>query len=242
MNGPFAIFKWEALFKDFNIFLEGFLTTLEVSILGLILALMLGIVFGVLSTSKIKIFKIINRIYVEVIQNTPLVIQVFFLFNGLPYIKIVLPVFLIGILGVGVYHGAYISEVVRTGITSIPKGQFEAAKSQGFSHTQTMMYIILPQTVKIIIPPLANQLVNLIKNTSVLAMIAGGDLMYTADSWSSANMYYGPAYVITGALYFIMCYPLAMISRKLELREKKKALVDIEDSITEQSVATEGGL
>lgn len=242
MNGPFAIFKWEELFKDFNIFLEGFLTTLEVSILGLILALMLGIIFGVLSTSKIKIFKVINRIYVEVIQNTPLVIQVFFLFNGLPYIKVVLPVFLIGILGVGVYHGAYISEVVRTGITSIPKGQFEAAKSQGFSHTQTMMYIILPQTVKIIIPPLANQLVNLIKNTSVLAMIAGGDLMYTADSWSSANMYYGPAYVITGALYFIMCYPLAMISRKLELREKKKALVDIEDSITEQSVATEGGL
>lgn len=242
MNGPFAIFKWEALFKDFNIFLEGFLITLEVSILGLILALMLGIIFGVLSTSKIKIFKVINRIYVEVIQNTPLVIQVFFLFNGLPYIKVVLPVFLIGILGVGVYHGAYISEVVRTGITSIPKGQFEAAKSQGFSHTQTMRYIILPQTVKIIIPPLANQLVNLIKNTSVLAMIAGGDLMYTADSWSSANMYYGPAYVITGALYFIMCYPLAMISRKLELREKKKALVDIEDSITEQSVATEGGL
>lgn len=242
MNGPFAIFKWEALFKDFNIFLEGFLTTLEVSILGLILALLLGIIFGVLSTSKIKIFKVINRIYVEVIQNTPLVIQVFFLFNGLPYIKVVLPVFLIGILGVGVYHGAYISEVVRTGITSIPKGQFEAAKSQGFSHTQTMRYIILPQTVKIIIPPLANQLVNLIKNTSVLAMIAGGDLMYTADSWSSANMYYGPAYVITGALYFIMCYPLAMISRKLELREKKKALVDIEDSITEQSVATEGGL
>jgi len=242
MNGPFAIFKWEALFKDFNIFLEGFLTTLEVSILGLILALMLGIIFGVLSTSKIKIFKVINRIYVEVIQNTPLVIQVFFLFNGLPYIKVVLPVFLIGILGVGVYHGAYISEVVRTGITSIPKGQFEAAKSQGFSHTQTMRYIILPQTVKIIIPPLANQLVNLIKNTSVLAMIAGGDLMYTADSWSSANMYYGPAYVITGALYFIMCYPLAMVSRRIELREKKKVLVDIEDSITEQSVATEGGL
>lgn len=222
MNGPFSIFKWEALFKDFNIFLEGFLTTLEVSILGLILALMLGIIFGVLSTSKIKIFKVINRIYVEVIQNTPLVIQVFFLFNGLPYIKVVLPVFLIGILGVGVYHGAYISEVVRTGITSIPKGQFEAAKSQGFSHTQTMRYIILPQTVKIIIPPLANQLVNLIKNTSVLAMIAGGDLMYTADSWSSANMYYGPAYVITGALYFIMCYPLAMISRRIELREKRK--------------------
>ncbi|WP_315068287.1 amino acid ABC transporter permease [uncultured Clostridium sp.] len=242
MNGPFSIFKWEALLKDINIFFEGFLTTLEVSILGLTLALILGIVFGVFSTSRIKILKIISRVYVEIIQNTPLVIQIFFLFNGLPYVKIVLPVFLVGILGVGVYHGAYISEVVRTGITSIPKGQFEAAKSQGFSHTQTMRYIILPQTVKIIIPPLANQVVNLIKNTSVLAMIAGGDLMYTADSWSSSNMYYGPAYVVTGAFYFILCYPLAMLSRKLELREKKKAVVNTQNSIEDQVVAAEGGL
>ncbi len=242
MNGPFSIFKWEALLKDINIFFEGFLTTLEVSILGLTLALILGIIFGIFSTSKIRTLKIISRVYVEIIQNTPLVIQIFFLFNGLPYVKIVLPVFLVGILGVGVYHGAYISEVVRTGITSIPKGQFEAAKSQGFSHTQTMRYIILPQTVKIIIPPLANQVVNLIKNTSVLAMIAGGDLMYTADSWSSSNMYYGPAYVVTGALYFILCYPLAMLSRKLELREKKKAVVNTQNSIEDQVVAAEGGL
>jgi len=242
MNGPFSIFKWEAVFKDFSIFLEGFLTTLEVSILGLILALILGVIFGVLSTGKIKVFKIISRIYVEVIQNTPLVIQVFFLFNGLPYLKIVLPVFLIGVLGVGVYHGAYISEVVRTGITSIAKGQFEAAKSQGFSHIQTMRYIILPQTVKIIIPPLANQLVNLIKNTSILSMIAGGDLMYTADSWSSANMYYGPAYVVTGILYFLLCYPLAIFSRKLELKEKNKVSINTEDSIQGQVIATEGGL
>lgn len=242
MNGPFAPFKWEALFKDFSIFFEGFITTLEVSVLGLMLALILGVIFGMFSTSKIKIFKFISRLYVEIIQNTPLVIQVFFLFNGLPYIKIVLPVFLIGILGVGVYHGAYISEVVRAGITSIPKGQFEAAKSQGFSHTQTMRYIILPQTVKIVIPPLANQLVNLIKNTSILAMIAGGDLMYTADSWSSANMYYGPAYVVTGILYFVLCYPLALASRKLELREKKKASVDIKETSINQAVATEGGL
>lgn len=242
MNGPFAIFKWEAVFRDFSIFFEGFITTLEVAVLGLALALALGIIFGMFSTSKIKVFKVISRIYVEIIQNTPLVIQVFFLFNGLPYLKIVLPVFLIGILGVGVYHGAYISEVVRTGITSIPKGQFEAAKSQGFSYTQTMRYIILPQTIKIIIPPLANQLVNLIKNTSILAMIAGGDLMYQADSWSSGNMYYGPAYVVTGVLYFILCYPLARVSRYLELKENKKAVINTEDSEKVQTVVTEGGL
>ena len=242
MNSPFAWFKWQAVFRDYNIFFEGFLTTLEVAVLGLALALILGVIFVVLSTSKLKVFKIISRIYVEIIQNTPLVIQIFFLFNGLPYIKVILPVFLIGVLGVGFYHGAYIAEVVRTGITSTPKGQFEAAKSQGFSHTQAMRYIILPQTIKIIIPPLTNQLVNLIKNTSVLAMIAGGDLMYRTDSWSSSNMYYGPAYAISGLLYFIMCYPLARFARKLELKEKKEKTTVSETSMEGLSVATEGGL
>ncbi|OOM10994.1 amino acid ABC transporter permease [Clostridium saccharobutylicum] len=242
MNGPFALFKWEAVFRDFSIFFEGFVTTLEVAVLGLLLALILGVIFGVLSTSKIKIFRVISRIYVEIIQNTPLVIQIFFLFNGLPYIKIVLPVFIIGVLGVGVYHGAYIAEVIRAGITSVPKGQFEAAKSQGFSYSQTMRYIILPQTIKIIIPPLTNQLVNLIKNTSVLAMIAGGDLMYTTDSWSSSNMYYGPAYVVTGVLYFVLCYPLARLARKLELKEKKQISTITITSKEESIVATEGGL
>jgi len=243
MNGPFAGFKWEAVFRDFNIFFEGFLTTLEVAVLGLLLAVILGIIFGVISTGKLKILKVISRIYVEVIQNTPLVIQIFFLFNGLPYIKVVLPVFLIGVLGVGVYHGAYIAEVVRAGIISIHKGQFEAAKSQGFSHIQAMRYVILPQTIKIIMPPLTNQLVNLIKNTSVLSMIAGGDLMYNADSWSSSNMYYGPAYVVTGVLYFILCYPLARFARKLELKEKKERSINVCDSIKEQTtVVIEGGL
>lgn len=242
MNGPFAGFKWEAVFRDYSVFFEGFLTTLEVAVLGLSLALILGIIFGVISTSKLKFLKVISRIYVEIIQNTPLVIQVFFLFNGLPYIKIVLPVFLIGVLGVGVYHGAYIAEVVRAGIISTPKGQFEAAKSQGFSHIQAMRYIILPQTIKVIIPPLTNQLVNLIKNTSVLAMIAGGDLMYRADSWSSSNMYYGPAYVVTGVLYFILCYPLTRFARRLELKEKKEKISVSKVSLDGLAVATEGRL
>ena len=81
-------------------------------------------------------------------------------------------------IGVGVYHGAYISEVIRTGIEAIPRGQSEAAASQGFSYLETMYYIILPQTIRIIMPPLANQALNLVKNTSILAMVAGMDLMY----------------------------------------------------------------
>ncbi|KJR47318.1 Glutamate transport permease protein [Desulfosporosinus sp. I2] len=216
MVGPFAWFKWEALFRDWAVFAEGFRTTILVTLLALSLALILGIVFGVLGTSQWTLAKVVSRIYVEFIQNTPLVLQIFFLFNALPYMGVMLPVFVVGVLGVGVYHGAYIAEVVRAGINSIHRGQMEAALSQGFSFWGAMRYIILPQASRIVLPPLTNQAVNLIKNTSVLAMVAGGDLMYRADSWSSDNIFYGPAYVVVGLLYLLLCLPLATLTRRLE--------------------------
>jgi putative glutamine transport system permease protein len=206
-------------------FLTGFGVTILVSILALLFALILGIVFGLCSTSRLKALRAIARVYVEVFQNTPLVVQVFFVYNALPYVGILLDVFLIGMLCVGIYHGAYVAEVFRAGITSIPKGQMEAARSQGFSYVQAMRYIILPQTITIVLPPLANQAVNLVKNTSTLALIAGGDLMYRADSWASnGTLSYGPAYVITGLLYFILCFPLVTWARRHETRIKNREL------------------
>ena len=190
--------------------------TIALSVLALALALLLGVLFGVLGTAQWKPFRWLNRVYVEFIQNTPLVIQVFFLYHGLPHLGIMLPVFSVGMLGVGIYHGAYIAEVVRAGIQAIPRGQHEAAYSQGFSYWESMRYIILPQAKRMAYPPLTNQAVSLIKNTSVMAMVAGGDLMYHADSWASSNLYYGPAYVVTGLLYIAICFPLATYARRLE--------------------------
>lgn len=216
MPGPFAGFKWLALFQDWTVFAEGFLTTLMVAALGLTLALTLGILFGILGTAPGRVFRALNRIYVEFIQNTPLVIQVIFLYHGLPHLGIMLPVFSIGVLGLGVYHGAYVAEAIRAGLQAVPKGQLESAYSQGFNYWQAMRYIVLPQAKRIVLPPITNQSVSLIKNTSVLAMVAGGDLMYHADSWSSSNLYYGPAYVVTGLLYLSLCYPLANLARRME--------------------------
>ncbi|WP_245534747.1 amino acid ABC transporter permease [Treponema primitia] len=222
-SGPFALWRWGRLFKDFPGFLEGFKITLLVSILALLLALILGIIFGLFSTSNKKILRAIARVYVEIFQNTPLVVQVFFVYNALPYVGVTLDVFSIGMLCVGIYHGAYVSEVVRAGISSIARGQMEAAKSQGFSYLQAMRWIILPQTLTIVLPPLANQAVNLIKNTSVMALVAGGDLMYRADSWASnGTLSYGPAYIITGVMYFILCFPLVSWARRHELRIKNR--------------------
>jgi putative glutamine transport system permease protein len=233
MSGPFAIWRWVRLFADYGVFLEGLLVTLLVAASALVLALVLGIIFGLFSTSSIKPLRAVSRVYVEFFQNTPLVIQIFFYYNALPYIGIMLDVIVIGIVGVGIYHGAYVAEVVRAGITSIPRGQRDAARSQGFSYIQTMRWIILPQTITIILPPLANQAVNLFKNTSVLALIAGGDLMYNADSWAAnGTLSYGPAYVVTGLLYFMLCFPLVSWARSHELRIKNR------DNQTQSTVKT----
>ena len=216
MNGPFAWFKWQALFSEWTVFAEGFANTALISVLALGLALLLGVLFGALASTKGKLPRFISRVYVEFIQNTPLVIQIFFLYNGLPYLGITMDVMAVGILGVGIYHGAYIAEVFRAGINAIPRGQREAAASQGFGYWQSMRYIILPQTLPIILPPLTNQAIFLIKNTSVLAMVAGGELMYRADSWSSNNLYYGPAYIVSGLLYLALCLPLSRLAKRLE--------------------------
>jgi putative glutamine transport system permease protein len=218
LPGPFALFKWQAVFRDWDVFAEGFGMTLLVSVLALALALVLGILFGMMGTAQLKPLRYINRIYVEFIQNTPLVIQIFFLYNGLPYLGVMMPVFWVGMLGIGVYHGAYVAEVVRAGILSVSKGQFEAAHAQGFSYWGAMRYVILPQAKRMAYPPLTNLAVNLIKNTSVMAMVAGGELMYHADSWASSNLYYGPAYIVTGLLYIAICFPLATYAKYLERR------------------------
>lgn len=223
IKGLFDAKRWEALFKVLpENYIPGFWMTLKVALAGLMLALILGILFGMLSTSKNRFLKLLSRIYVEFFQNTPLVIQVFFYYSCLPYlIGGRVPKFTLGVIGVGIYHGAYISEVIRTGIEAVPKGQFEAAYSQGFGYLQTMRYIVLPQTVKIIMPPLANQALNLVKNTSVLAMVAGLDLMYYADSWGSDRGYFAQAYLTCALFYFIICFPLAKLAGWLEIRAKR---------------------
>ena len=220
--GPFSVPRWEALFANMDLLWQGALVTLLVASLGLALALALGTVIGVMSASQWKLMRGLGRAYVEFYQNTPLLIQVFMIFNALPilFTGMFIPVITIGILGVGMYHGAYIAEVVRAGIQSIGRGQLEAALSQGFGYVGAMRYIIIPQAMRVVLPPLTNQAVSLIKNTSVLAVIAGGDLMYAGDAFAGRYGHYGPTYIVVGLLYFVMCFPLARLARRLESKAK----------------------
>lgn len=129
--------RWAALLKALpEYYVPGFIMTLKISIVGLLVALVLGIVFGTFSTMKFKPAKILARIYVEFLQNTPLALQILFYYSVLPLLfsnsGFRIPKFVLGVIGVGVYHGAYIAEVIRTGIEAVPKGQFRGRSFPGF--------------------------------------------------------------------------------------------------------------
>lgn len=221
---PFALSRWAAFFANFGDFAKGFLYTLGMSIGALILSLILGIIFGAMSSSRNKTLKAIARVYVELFQNTPLLVQFVVVYYGLAILTngvIMINAFFTAILCVGVYHGAYIAEVIRSGIEAIPKGQTEAALSQGFTYSQTMSLIILPQAVRTILPPMTNQVVSLIKNTSTVAIISGADIMFVAKAWAYDTTNYIPAFAGAAVLYFIMCFPLATWARRKEEDNKK---------------------
>lgn len=229
LDGLFDPLRWQRTFQNMDGFWQGFGFTIQVSLAGLLVSLLLGILLGVFATTQSKVLRAINRVYVEFFQNTPLPVQVFFAYMAGPMVlqaitgaatPVRISSFTLGVMGVGLYHAAYVSEVIRTGIESVPRGQMEAALSQGFTRVQAYWYVILPQTMRVILPPLCNQALNLVKNTSVLALIAGGDLMYNADSYVSTYGYL-QGYIVACVLYFLICFPLAALVRYLEHRSKQ---------------------
>lgn len=243
LDGLLDAKRWELTLASMGDLWSGFGLTLKVVFAGLVLSIVLGTILGVFSTTRSNVLRAISRFYVEFYQNTPLPVQAFFMYMAGPKILQVLlhtdsPVrtsaFALGALGVGLYHAAYISEVIRTGIESVPRGQMEAALSQGFSRVQAYEYIILPQTFKVILPPLCNQALNLVKNSSVLALIAGGDLMYNADGFVSTYGYL-QGYIMACVLYFIICFPLALLVQWLEARSKRRPRAKVIPGVTPET-------
>ncbi len=242
MEGLFSIAAWEKVWIFRSTFLLGLYNTGRMALFALLLSMVLGILFGLMATSGKKYLEGVSRVYVELIQNTPLILQLCFLYYALAFSENSLGIIITGTISLGVYHGAYMSEVVRAGIGSIPKGQFEAADSQGFNYVGKMYHIILPQSIKIILPPMVNQVVNLVKNTSCLYIIGGADLIsltYSFVTGATTGGAYAPAYLVSGLLFFVVCFPLSTLASMWENSLKKRELktVDARNTLTEGMVA-----
>ena len=153
MSGLFSWDAWSTVWNHRESFLLGLGNTLQTAVCALALAFAIGAALGLMATSGNKVLKLIARVYVEFIQNTPLLLQLCFLYYALAFAGLSLGVIRTGIIALGVYTGAYMGEVVRATIESVPKGQFEAAQAQGFNYLQRMAYIILPQSIPVMLPP-----------------------------------------------------------------------------------------
>ena len=225
MSSIFSKDEWIQVWSYRGTFGLGLLNTVETAIVGVLLSMILGIILGLMAVSGKKYLKIISRVYVELIQNTPLLLQVCFLYYALAFAGKSMGILATGMVALGIYHGAYMAEVIRSGIEAIPKGQFESAHAQGFGYIGMMYYIILPQSVKNILPPMVNQVVNLIKNTSCLYIIGGADLIsltYSFVTGATTGGAYAPAYLVSGLLFFIICYPLSKVASIWEISLKRR--------------------
>nr|WP_222620232.1 amino acid ABC transporter permease [Peribacillus frigoritolerans] len=197
-------------------YLLGFKNTIMSSLIALVSSLILGVLIAIMRIAPIKPLNWLGTAYVEFIRNIPLLIITFFFFLGLK-----LSGLYAGTLALTIYTSSFIAEAIRAGILSVPKGQMEAARSSGLTYGQAMRLVILPQAVKIVIPPLGNQFINLVKNSSILAVVAGLDLMYHGDLISSRTFVVFDVYIFVAAFYLILTIPLSFGVGYLEKRLAK---------------------
>jgi len=200
---------------------KGLGVTAYLSLISGVLAVIIGVIGGIGRGSKIYIIRIFSSIYVTVFRGTPFLIQLYVVYFVLPSFGITLNVLQAGIGTLAFNSGAYISEIVRAGIEAIPKEQTEAALSLGMTPFQKMKLIIMPQVVRIIIPPLVGQLILLVKDTSVISLIGIFDLIKVGRELAIASgdnplIIYGWVAIF----YFVICYPLYVFSIRIEQRLK----------------------
>ncbi|WP_153386969.1 amino acid ABC transporter permease, partial [Companilactobacillus halodurans] len=197
-------------------FISGFGWTLLSSVLALFFSLIIGSLFAIFEVVPNKAVRIIGNIYVEVFRNIPLLVITMFFYLVIPLYITKINGFTAGTIGLTIYTSAFIAETVRAGINSVDVGQMEAARSQGMTFWQAMRYIVLPQAFKYVIPPLGNQFVNLVKNSSVLAFVAGFDLMYQGNAIASQTFETVNTYIIVGLFYLVITLPISYYMQHLE--------------------------
>ncbi len=206
-----------AIFHNYgSLLLQGFGQTLLCSIIALVFSLIIGSMFAIFETTPIKFLRVIARIYIEVFRNIPLLVITMFFFVVIPMFVAKINGFTAGTIGLTIYTSAFIAETVRSGINSVDPGQMEGARANGLSWWQSMRYIVLPQAFRYVIPPLGNQFINLVKNSSVLAFVAGFDLMYQGNVIASDSLNTMSTYICIGILYLIITLPLSYWMRYLE--------------------------
>ncbi|MGE7906953.1 amino acid ABC transporter permease [Peribacillus sp. NPDC094092] len=201
------------------ILLKGLQVTLYIFVIAIILGFLIGLLVALLRLAPIKVLNWIAKVYVDAIRGTPFIVQLFFIYFGVNSLNLIsLDSTTAGIITVAINAGAYFAEIIRAGIQSIDKGQTEAARSIGFTGTQTMRYVVLPQAFRRMLPTITNQSIISLKDTSLLSVIGIADLTQQGQIQASATFEAFKIWLAVGVIYFIIIYLLTLIANFIERR------------------------
>ncbi len=198
--------------------LQGALVTLETSLLAVILGVGVGIGLTVLRQTAVRPVEWACQAYMSVMRGTPLFIQVLMVYYVLPAVGLDIPRFFAGVIALSLNSGAYVTEILRGGLSAIPRGQVDAARSVGMPRSLIWRHILLPQTFVLVLPPLTVEFTSLLKASALLSVIAVVELTRTAQQIVAATFRPVELWLVTGALYFVMCFTLGGAARWLEQR------------------------
>ena len=202
--------------------LAGLVVTVQATLVGAALAYILGLGLAILKMSHAKSISVSSYWISEFVRRTPLLVQLYFLFYVLPDFGLFLSPFVAGVIGLGLHFSTYTSEVFRAGIENVPKGQWEAAKSLNYNSFQTWRYVILPQAIPPMFPPLANYLITMFKETPLLAAITVVELFNAANIYSNSHYKYLEPMTLVGVFFLLVSIPAAVLALKLEKRFSPK--------------------
>ncbi|MCK1994001.1 amino acid ABC transporter permease [Peribacillus muralis] len=198
---------------------KGLQVTLYIFVIAIILGFLIGLVVALLRLAPLKILNWIAKVYVDAIRGTPFIVQLFFIYFGVNSLNIIsLNSTTAGIITVAINAGAYFAEIIRAGIQSIDKGQTEAARSIGFTGTQAMRYVVLPQAFRRMLPTITNQSIISLKDTSLLSVIGIADLTQQGQIQASATFEAFKIWLVVGVIYFIIIYAITLIANFIERR------------------------
>lgn len=206
------------ILKELPYLLQGSIMTIELTAITLVVGTILGVILALMKISGSKILYYIATLYTWVFRGTPLILQLFFFYYALPAMGVTLDAFPAAVIGLSLNCGAYMAEIIRGGVLSIDKGQFEASKALGYTYFQTMAKIVLPQTIRVILPPVGNEFISMIKDTSLVSTIAMNELMRTATQITSATFRYGEILFTAAVLYLLMTTVFTSVFSRLEKR------------------------
>lgn len=212
------IFDWALVAKAIPLLGAGLLTTLKISSLAMVLGVVLGGVLGLMSLSRFAPARWFVRAYVDFIRGTPLLIQIFLVYFALPVVGVNLPEFWAGVIALALNAAGFIAEIVRAGVGSIEKGQAEAARSIGMRHGQILVHVLLPQSLRAVVPPMTNELITLVKNSALLSVISVYELTRAGQAIIAVHFAPFEIFLLIALYYYVTVSVLAWFSRWLERR------------------------